>query len=160
MQRRKQLVTVLALTAALAAIVPTAQAIPNELAGNDRAHYSQSNDSTGPAEIPYLSHGVGVNKEDFRVGAAATTSGIGVDDRALPRGPAVEPTPSGIGVDDRALPRGPSVEPTPIVVTKDDGWSVDFGSSYIAALALMLGLLAGGTLVAVWNNRRTKLSPA
>ena len=128
MQRRKQLVSVLALIAALASIVPTAQAIPSELAGNDRAHYSQSNDSTGPSEIPYL-----------RVGAAATTSGIGVDDRALPRGPAVEPTP--------------------IVVTKDDGWSVDFGNSYVAALALMLGLVAGGTLVAVWSNRRTKLSP-
>jgi hypothetical protein len=63
-------------------------------------------------------------------------------------------------VDDRALQRGPAVEPTPIVVTKDGGWSVDFGDSYVAALALMLGLLAGGTLVTVWSSRKRKLSPA
>jgi hypothetical protein len=63
-------------------------------------------------------------------------------------------------VDDRALRRGPAVEPTPIVVTKDGGWSVDFGDSYVAALPLMLGLLAGGTLVTVWSSRKRNLSPA
>lgn len=67
---------------------------------------------------------------------------------------------SGMGVDDRALPRGTSFEPASIVVTKDGGTSVDFGNSYVAGLALMLGFLAGATLVAIRNSRKQKLSPA
>lgn len=156
MKRSRQLISVLALTAVFAAIVPTlALAKPPTVA----------------SEIPYLSQGQGINPENFTVGTEQP-KGVAVDDRALPRSiqPQVEipylshgvlsPTaePNGIYVDDRALPRS-TPEPTPIVV-RDSGTSVDFGNPAVYGLALMLGLLAGGLAAAMWSNRRTKLSPA
>jgi hypothetical protein len=157
-------VILFALTAALAAMVPTfALAKPVPLAANDRAHYGnpQAVDpeyQLGPGEIPYLSQGIGVNEENFR-GSASTTQkrveipylsqGVGVTSAEI----------SGVGADDRTFSRG-TVEPTPIVVTKESGSSVDLGNPGFAAVALMLGLLAGGTGVAIWQSRRTRLSPA
>jgi hypothetical protein len=163
--KRRQLISLFALTIAVAAILPTfAQAKPSPSAGNDRAHYGnpQADDPQyllGPGEIPYLSQGIGVNEENFR-GSAATTQkrveipylsqGVGVTSSEL----------FGVGADDRAHSRATSVEPAPVVVTEDSGWSVDPGNSAVAGLALMLGLLAGGAGVAIWQSRKTKLSPA
>ena len=155
--KRKHLISVLALTAVFAAIVPT---------------LALAKPPTVVSEIPYLSQGVGVNPENFTVGTEPG-NGVAADDRALPRStqPQVEipylshgvlsPTaePNGIYVDDRALPRS-TPEPTPIVVRTDDGTSVDFGNPAVYGLALMLGLLTGGLVAAIWSNRRTKLSPA
>jgi hypothetical protein len=149
MKRSRQLISVLALTAVFAAIVPTlALAKPPTVA----------------SEIPYLSHGVL---------SPTGQSGIYVDDRAVSRSTqkqveipylshgVLSPTaePNGIYVDDRVLPRS-TPEPTPIVVRTDSGTSIDFGNPAVYGLALMLGLLAGGTVAAIWSNRRTKLSPA
>jgi hypothetical protein len=135
MRRKQQLVGFLALTTALAAIVPTlAQGRPMpSVSGNDETHYS-------------------------------VVSGGGVDDRNVSRATPVDPGPyqvsAGGTVDDRNLSRATPVEPTPILVTTDGGTSIDFGNPGYAALALMLGLLLGGTGVAIWHSRRTKLSPA
>jgi hypothetical protein len=158
-------ITLFALTAVLAAMVPTfALAKPMPSAANDRAHYgnAQANDpeyQLGPGEIPYLSQGIAVNEENFR-GSASTTQkrveipylsqGVGVTSSDL----------FGVSPDDRTFSRATTVEPAPIVVTTEDGWSVDLGNSAFAAVALMLGLLAGGTGVAIWQSRRTRLSPA
>jgi hypothetical protein len=190
--KRRQLISLLALTVAVAAIVPTfAQAKPSPSMANDRAHYGnpQADDPQyllGPGEIPYLSQGVGVNEENFR-GSASTTQkrveipylsqGIGVNEENF--GGSVSTTQKrveipylsqgvgvtsselfGVAADDRAHSRATSVETAPIVVTEDSGWSVDFGNSAVAGLALMLGLLAGGAGVAIWQSRKTKLSPA
>lgn len=136
MRRKQQLVGLLALTFALAAIVPTlAQGRPMpSVSGNDQVHYS------------------------------VVSGGGAVDDRSLSRATPVVPGPaqvSGSGtVDDRNLSRATPVDPVPILVSTDSGTSIDFGNPGYAALALMLGLLAGGTGVAVWNSRRSKLSPA
>jgi hypothetical protein len=156
MQRRKQLVGLFAITAALVAVVP-AQARPMEVGANDRAHNAVS-----ASEIPYLSQGIGVNEEDFSGSAPSTeipylSQGIGVNKEDFSG--SAPSTQTGVSPDDRSLPRGTPVEPAPIVVTNDSGWSVDFALS-VTAVALMLGLLAGGTLVGIWSNRRTKLSPA
>jgi hypothetical protein len=157
-------ITLFALTVAVAAMVPTfALAKPMPSAANDRAHYGnpQAVDpeyQLGPGEIPYLSQGIGVNEENFR-GSASTTQkrveipyvsqGVGVTSADL----------FGVGADDRNFSRTTTAEPAPIVV-KEDGWSVDLGNPAFAAVALMLGLLAGGTGVAIWQSRRTRLSPA
>ena len=127
-------------------------------------------------EIPYLSHGVGVDEKAFVV---SDSTGVAADDRALPRSLTPESflaaddralsrssTPesfvvsdrTGVAADDRAVSRA-NPEPTPIVVTKTDGWSVDFGNSAFTALALMIGLLAGGTVALMWG-RRGRLTPA
>jgi hypothetical protein len=158
-------VTLFVLTAALAAMVPTfALAKPMPSSANDRAHYGnpQANNpdyGLGAGEIPYLSQGIGVNEENFR-GSTSTTQkrveipylsqGVGVTSAEL----------FGVAADDRAFSRATTVEPAPIVVSKESGWSVDLGNSAFAAVALMLGLLAGGTGVAIWQSKRTRLSPA
>ncbi len=156
MKRSRQLISVLALTAVFAAIVPT---------------LALAKPPTVVSEIPYLSQGRGVNPENFIVGTEQG-NGVAADDRALPRSTqqqveipylshgVLSPTaePNGIYVDDRVLPRS-TPEPTPIVV-RDSGTSVDFGSPTFYGLALLLGLLAGGMAAAIWSNRRTKLSPA
>jgi hypothetical protein len=135
MRRKRQLVGFLALTAALAAIVPTlAQGRPASVSGNDQAHY-------------------------FVVSGGGT-----VDDRNVSRATPTDPGPAQVSgggtVDDRNLSRATPVDPTPILVATDGGTSIDFGNPAYAALALLLGLLAGGTAVAVWHSRRSKLSPA
>lgn len=131
-----------ALAVAMAAVLPTfALAKPMPTAGNDRAHYGnqQADDpqyTLGPGEIPYLSHGTGVNKENFR-GSVSSAA------------------------DDRSFSRAQTIWPAPVVVSRnDDGLSIDPGTSAISAFALMLGLLVGGASVAIWRSRKTRLSPA
>lgn len=158
-------ITLLALIVAAAAIVPTfAQAKPSPLAGNDRVHHGnpQADDpqyQLGPGEIPYLSQGIGVNEANFR-GSVSTepsrveipylSQGVGVTSAEL----------FGVGSDDRSFNRATTADTTPIVVTRDDGWSVDLGNPGISAFVLLLGLLAGGASVAIWQSRRSRLSPA
>jgi hypothetical protein len=157
--------SLLALAVAVAAVVPTfAFGKPLPTAGNDRAHYGnqQADDpqyTLGPGEIPYLSQGVGVNKENFR-GSVSTaqqrdivpylSQGVGVTSAEL----------HGTAADDRSFSRAETIHPAPVVVSKDDGLSIDPGTSAISAFALVLGLLAGGMGVAMWRSRKTKLSPA
>lgn len=158
-------ITLFALAVVVAVMVPTlALAKPMPTAANDRAHYGNPQATEpeyrlGPGEIPYLSQGIGVNEENFRGSAQPTqqrveipylSQGVGVSSADL----------FGVGADDRTFSRATTLEPAPIVVTKDDRWSVDLGNSAFAAVALMLGLLAGGTGVAIWQSRKTRLSPA
>ena len=151
-----RLITTLALVAFAAAVVPTfALAKPTPSVGNDRAHY---------ADIPYLSHGVGVDEQSFGGGTVQNrpseipylSHGVGIDEESF--GGSISSDRTGVAVDDRALPRS-TPQTTPIVLTKSDGWSVDFGNPGFAALALMLGLLAGATAAAMWS-RKGRLTPA
>jgi hypothetical protein len=151
----KWLVTLLTLVA-FAAVPTLAQAKPTP-------------SDTNYSDIPYLSHGVGVDEANF--GGSATSSeyqyrlgageipylshGVGVDEESLGASVAASKV---VSPDDRALPRS-TPEQTPIVVTKDSGWSIDFVNPGFAAIALVLGLLAGGTAAAMWS-RRGRLTPA
>jgi hypothetical protein len=135
MRRKQQLVGLLTLTVALAAIVPTlAQGKPMpSVSGNDEAHYY-----------------------------SVVSSGGAVDDRNVSRATPVDlrpaQIPGSVAVDDRNFSRATPVDPAPIVLSTDGGTSIDFGNPTYTALALMLGLLAGGAGVAVWYSR--KLTPA
>jgi hypothetical protein len=151
----KWLVTLLTLVA-FAAVPTLAQAKPTP-------------SDTNYSDIPYLSHGVGVDEANF--GGSATSSeyqyrlgageipylshGVGVDEESLGASVAASKV---VSPDDRALPRS-TPEQNPIVVTKDSGWSIDFVNPGFAAIALVLGLLAGGTAAAMWS-RRGRLTPA
>jgi hypothetical protein len=155
-------ITVLTLAFAVAAIVPTF-ALATTVA-NDRAHHrspqaSEPRYDLGPGEIPYLSQGIGVNEENFRGSVSATPTQPRVEIPYLSHGVGVTSAEIyGVAADDRSFSRV-TTEPAPVVVTKDDGWTVDFGNPALAGAALILGLLAGGMVVGIWS-RREKLSPA
>jgi hypothetical protein len=118
-----------------AAVMPTfAQARPMESASNDRAHHAD-------VQTYYADPQYWVGPGEIPYLTQDVGSGVSPDDRPF----------------SRATPIG---EPATVVVTKDSGWSIDLGNPAFAGLALMLGLLAGGMGVALYNHRRTKLSPA
>jgi hypothetical protein len=155
----------IALGLAIAALIPaTAQAKP-----------VSNQPQIGPGEIPYLSHGVGVDEGQFAVTASP-------DDRAYSRatptesaaveipylGPGEIPYLShGVGVtaatfdptvvspDDRNVSRATSVGASPTAT--DDGWSVDLSTGL---LGMILALGAAGAALAIRHSRKTKLSPA
>jgi hypothetical protein len=147
----KWLVTLLTLVA-FAAVPTLAQARPTP------------SDSNQYSDIPYLSHGVGVDEQSFGGTPVQNrpteipylSHGVGVDEQSL--GLSISSDRTGVAVDDRALPRS-TPQTTPIVLTKDSGWNIDFVNPGFALIALMLGLLAGGTAAAMWS-RRGRLTPA
>jgi hypothetical protein len=147
----KWLVTLLTLVA-FAAVPTLAQARPTP------------SDSNQYSDIPYLSHGVGVDEQSFGGTPVQNrpseipylSHGVGVDEQSL--GLSVSSDRTGVAVDDRAVPRS-TPQTTPIVLTKDSGWNIDFVNPGFALIALMLGLLAGGTAAAMWS-RRGRLTPA
>lgn len=121
----------------------------------------------GPGEIPYLSHGQGVNSSNFGLV-------LGSDDRNLARstpaqeqvvipylsqGEGVTSAELGFAVgnaaDDRPFARS-NPETTPVV--SDGGRSIDVNPYLMTGSALIL--LALGMGFALWHTRRTKLSPA
>jgi hypothetical protein len=143
--------------AVVAAILPvSAQAKPTP------AQYE-----LGPGEIPYLSHGQGVNSSNFGLV-------LGPDDRNLSRAVTSEPQvvipylSQGEGVtsaelgfavgnaaDDRPFARS-NPETTPVV--SDGGRSIDVNPYLMTGSALIL--LALGMGFALWYTRRTRLTPA
>ncbi len=147
----KWLVTLLTLVA-FAAVPTLAQAKPTPSTSNQ---YS---------DIPYLSHGIGVDQESYGGTVVQDrpseipylSHGVGVDEQSL--GLSISSDRTGVAVDDRAVPRS-TPQTTPIVLTKDSGWNIDFVNPGFALIALMLGLLAGGTAAAMWS-RRGRLTPA
>lgn len=147
----KWLVTLLTLVA-FAAVPTLAQARPTP------------SDSNQYSDIPYLSHGVGVDEQSFGGTPVQNrpseipylSHGVGVDEQSL--GLSVSSDRTGVAVDDRAVPRS-TPQTTPIVLTKDSGWNIDFVNPGFGLIALMLGLLAGGTAAAMWS-RRGRLTPA
>lgn len=122
----------------------------------------------GPGEIPYLSHGQGVNSSNFGLV-------LGSDDRNLAR-TSVGTTPEvvipylsqgegvtsaelgfavGNAADDRPFARS---NPETTLVVSDGGRSIDVNPYLMTGSALIL--LALGMGFALWYTRRTKLSPA
>jgi hypothetical protein len=159
-----------ALGLAVAAIVaPAAQAEP-------MGSYERQSQS---AEIPYLSHGVGVSNVDFtqagRVSAQPAVEipylshGVGVSHMDFDRASQASGKVSGeiaylshgasnvsIAPDDMGLSK-PSNAGSPTVSGTSDGWDVN--PTTVSMFAIALALLAG-SLVAVRYTRRTRLSPA
>jgi hypothetical protein len=159
-----------ALGLAVAAIVaPAAQAEP-------MGSYERQSQS---AEIPYLSHGVGVSNVDFtqagRVSAQPAveipylSQGVGVSHMDFDRASQASGKVSGeiaylshgasnvsIAPDDMGLSK-PSNAGSPTVSGTSDGWDVN--PTTVSMFAIALALLAG-SLVAVRYTRRTRLSPA
>ena len=131
----------IALGLAVAAVVPaTAQARPMEVSGNDlrtihdaavsdalypgelpKVVVANSNDATvassGPDEIPYLSHGVGV-----------TEKSLGLT----------------VGPDDRSFSRQSSGQP---VVATSDGSGFDYGTGSLGGLVLILAAAGSALVV-------------
>ena len=158
MRRKKRFTLIrIGLALAVAAILPVAaQAKPTP------ARYD-----VGPGEIPYLSHGNGVDSGNLGLV-------LGSDDRNLSRsvvttpevvipylsqGEGVTSTELGFAVgnaaDDRPFARS-NPETTPVV--SDGGRSIDVNPYLMTGSALIL--LALGMGFALWYTRRTRLTPA
>jgi hypothetical protein len=132
-----------ALGLAVAAIVaPAAQAEP-------MGSYERQSQS---AEIPYLSHGVGVSHMDFDRASQASGKVSG-EIVYLSRGATSNVS---IAPDDMVLSK-PSNAGSPTVSGTSGGWDVN--PTTVSMFAIALALLAG-SLVAVRYTRRTRLSPA
>lgn len=165
--RRKKRLTIVRTGLALAALaIPAvAQAKP---VSTDQS-YAQYR--LGPAEIPYLSHGQGVDASQF-----SGTVSVSPDDRSISRatvvhksleipylshGQGVTPAELGIAVakspDDRAVSRATPTE-TPVV--SGDGSTFDLNPFGVTAFGLGLVLLAGIMALGIRQSRRSKLSPA
>jgi hypothetical protein len=130
---------------------------------------SDSN-SSDSSQIPYLSQGQGVDSSEFG------QVGVSPDDRNFSRaltgqhvvipymsqGHGVTSSELGFagsnGSDDRAFSRAPILESTP-VVSDDGGSTIDINPYAVTGFGIAL-LLALGMGVAIWQSRRTRLSPA
>lgn len=138
--------------AVAAVLVPSAQAEP--IGSYERQSQSQSS-----VEIPYLSHGGGVSHVDFwnydATGKkiADTSPGVAPDQLAqLWSG-----SDGVIAPDDMTLSR-PSNAGTTVVAGSSGGFEVS--PAAVSGFGLALVLLAGGSALAIRNNRKTRLSPA
>jgi hypothetical protein len=106
----------------------------------------------GPGEIPYVSQdrqAMELGLSEGKIKALGLLPNHGVEVASATTSP-----------DDRSFSRATSVDPTPVVVS-DDGRSIDIDPYTVTGFALALLLaLSIGMGIAVWHNRRTKLSPA
>ena len=158
----------IALALAVAAVIPaTAQARPLDVSGTDARTIHQASTQRA-VEIPYLSHGIGVNASDFEPAAlspddrafsrqSASTATRAMEIPYLSHGVGVSPSDFGqpLGVDDRALSRATQTE---TVTASGGGDGYDVGSNTVGGLVLILA--AGGAALAIRHNRKAKLSPA
>ncbi|HET8651166.1 MAG TPA: hypothetical protein VFM13_01190 [Gaiellaceae bacterium] len=121
-------------------------------------------------EIPYLSHGQGVDASQFggtlspddrSFSRASTPAGPRVEIPYLSQGVGVTPAELGIvsasSPDDRNLARG-TVETATVV--SDDSWSIDVNPYAVTGFGLALLLVAGGMGLAIRHSRKGTLSPA
>jgi hypothetical protein len=127
--------------AVAAALAPAAQAEP-----------IGSYERQSSAEIPYLSHGVGVSHADFD--SASPLSGRRSDEIPyLSHGvTAAQP----VAPDDMAVSR-PSNAGSASVTASSGGF--DVGPGTVSGFAVALVLLLGGSAMAI-RHRKTRLSPA
>jgi hypothetical protein len=158
----------LGLAVAAAVIPATAQARVLDLSASDARAIHEASLQQQSVEIPYLSHGVGVDARQFE-------PALGPDDRSFSRkaestatrrmeipylshGVGVSPSDFGqpLGVDDRPLSRQTEARPVTVTGSGGDGYNVD--SNTVGGLVLILA--AAGAALAIRHNRKTKLSPA
>jgi hypothetical protein len=164
MRRRKRLTIIrTGLALAALAIPATAQAKPVST-DESKVQYR-----LGPAEIPYLSHGQGVDASQFG-------GGVSPDDRSVSRAAVARQsleipylshgqgvTPAELGItgskspDDRPVTRATIVD-EPVV--SDGGSSFDVNPFAVSGLGLGLLLLAGAMGLGIRQSRKSKLSPA
>jgi hypothetical protein len=175
--KRKKRLTIIRVGLAMAALaipaVAQAKPLPTDQSKAQQAGPSYRIDGVGGQtglEIPYLSHGQGVDAAQFggtpspddrsfsRMGTPADT---GLEIPYLSHGQGVTPAELGIATsnspDDRTFVR-PTVEATP--VTTDGGWSIDVNPYAVSGFGLALLLVAGGMGLAIRQSRRGRLSPA
>jgi hypothetical protein len=156
MRRKKRFVIArVGLALAVVAIVPvTAEAKPLPT-DQSRAQYELGN-----AEIPYLSHGVGVTPDDRAFSRIDTARQVEIP--YLSHGVGVTPAELGFATslspDDRGHARTEPEATT--VVTTDDGSRIDVNPYVVSGFGLGLMLLAGGMGIAIRQSRKTRLSPA
>ncbi|HEU4943464.1 MAG TPA: hypothetical protein VFT18_09370 [Gaiellaceae bacterium] len=178
MRRRKRF-TIIRIGVALAALaIPaTAQAKPLPT-DQSKAQYQLGptyqidgvGSSTSGLEIPYLSHGQGVDAaafggtvspDDRNVSRTSTPAVKHVEIPYLSQGQGVTPAELGIGTsnspDDRAFSKANNVEAT---VVSDDGTSIDVNPYAVTGFGLALLLAAGGMGLAIRHSRKGGLSPA
>ena len=129
--------------AVAAVVAPAAQAEPIG---------SYERQSQSSIEIPYLSQGVGVSHLDFDQ-ASRRSGTISTEIPYLSQGS----NSAAIAPDDMGLSK-PSNSGSPTVVVSNDGW--DVAPATVSGFAVAFLLLAGGSLLAIRHNRRTRFSPA
>ena len=164
--RRNKRLTIIRFGIAFAALaIPvTAQAKPLSTE-ESKAQYQ-----VGQSEIPYLSHGQGVDPSQFggtvtpddrSFSRVSETSVQRIEIPYLSHGRGVTEADLGIatrsGPADRTPPWPTGSEPT--VVSTSDGWSIDVNPYAATGFALALLLVLGSMSLAI-RNRRGRLSPA
>jgi hypothetical protein len=129
--------------------------------GVSHMDFDQASQASGTIsdEIPYLSHGTVASRPDFwnydsatGMKISDTSPGISADQLAQ----LYSGSDSAIAPDDMGLSR-PSNLGSPSV-TSSSSW--DVGPTTVSGFAVAFVLLAGGSLLAIRHNRRTRLSPA
>lgn len=166
--RRSKRFTIIRIGLALAALaVPAAAQAKPVSTEQSLAQYRLDQQRV---EIPYLSHGQGVDASQFGVtlspddrsfSRASTPAGPRIEIPYLSQGVGVTPAELGIvsasGPDDRSLARGTVEEAT---VVSDGGWSIDVNPYATTGFGLALLLVAGGMGLAIRHSRKGTLSPA
>lgn len=176
MRRRKRLTIIrTGLALAALAIPATAQAKPvsTELSKSQYQGPTSRIDGVGSSqsrvEIPYLSHGQGVDASQFggsvspddRSVSRAAVARQSLEIPYLSHGQGVTPAELGItgskSPDDRPVTRATIVD-QPVV--SDGGSSFDVNPFAVSGLGLGLLLLAGAMGLGIRQSRKSKLSPA
>jgi hypothetical protein len=183
--RKRNTILGIALGLAIAAIAPmsaSAKPVPANQDVQDHGTYR-----LGPGEIPVLSPNT-VHAQPMELGLSeGKIRALGLGDKAVAKSPGTvhaqamelglsqgkilalglaESGSDGRAVatspDDRAVSRATTLDtsPSPVVIS-DDGRSLDINPYTVTGFGLALLLAIGfGMGIAVWQSRRTKLSPA
>jgi hypothetical protein len=180
--RKRNTILGIALGLAIAAIAPmsaSAKPVPANQDVQDHGTYR-----LGPGEIPVLSPNT-VHAQPMELGLSeGKIRGLGLGDKAVAKSPGTVHAQAmelglsqgkilalGLGSDGRAVAKSPDdravslattldTSPTPVVIS-DDGRSVDINAYTVTGFGFALLLAIGfGLGIAVWQSRRTKLSPA
>lgn len=180
--RKRNTILGIALGLAIAAIAPmsaSAKPVPANQDVQDHGTYR-----LGPGEIPVLSPNT-VHAQPMELGLSeGKIRALGLGDKAVAKSPGTVHAQAmelglsqgkilalGLGSDGRAVAKSPDdravslattldTSPTPVVIS-DDGRSVDINAYTVTGFGFALLLAIGfGLGIAVWQSRRTKLSPA
>jgi hypothetical protein len=179
--RKRKTILGIALGLAIAAIAPTtalAKPVPANQDVQDHGSYR-----LGPGEIPVLTNTVHAQPMELGLSEGKILA-LGLGDRAVAKSPGTVHAQAmelglsqgkilalGLGADGRAVAKTPDdrsfarattldTSPSPVVIS-DDGRSVDINAYTVTGFGFALLLAIGfGLGIAVWQSRRTKLSPA
>jgi hypothetical protein len=179
--RKRNTILGIALGLAIAAIAPmsaSAKPVPANQDVQDHGTYR-----LGPGEIPVLSPNT-VHAQPMELGLSeGKIRALGLGDKAVAKSPGTVHAQAmelglsqgkilalGLGSDgravakspdDRAVSRATTLDTSPSTVVISDGRSLDINAYTVTGFGFALLLAIGfGMGIAVWQSRRTKLSPA